>query len=84
MKHIDLTSPEKALSYLRSLPLSQEIEIIDARHALPNAETDAVAAIVGESARSWAHNRGRYVWTARALVQALETEMASANDDANA
>lgn len=79
MKPIDLTSPEKALAYLRSLAANTEIEIIDARSALPNAETDAVAAIVGESAISWAHNRGRYVWTARALVQALETEMASAD-----
>lgn len=69
--HIDLTSPAKAISYLRSLPASTEVEIIDARRTLPNAETDAVAAIVGGSAFEWANSRSRWNWTAAELVAAL-------------
>jgi len=71
MKTIDLTSPEKAMAYLRSLPASQEIEIVNASLTLPDAANDAIAAASGLSSIAWAQSQNRYVWTARALVLAL-------------
>ncbi len=78
---IDLTSPEKALAYLRSLPLSAPIEIIDASHALPDHANDAIAAATGLSSIEWAHSQGRYVWTARALAIAVQESMATDDSD---
>lgn len=69
---INLSSPERAMSYLRSLPAATEIEIIDACRELPNVATDAIAAIVGSSAYAWANSRGRWMWTAGELVAELE------------
>lgn len=74
MKTIDLTTPTKALNYLKSLPADTAIEIIDGREAVTNPETDAVSAVTGETAYNWALVHRRWHWTAGELVAQIEAE----------
>lgn len=74
MNAIDLTTPEKALAYLKSLPPDSVIEIQDGRSALTSAETDAVSAALGQTAYNWANDRLRWEWTAGDLVAAIEAD----------
>lgn len=72
MKAIDLTTPEAALTYLRSLPGNTEISLPGAGETKPDpGPGDAVAKITGESANAWSASMNRWEWTAAELVAAL-------------
>jgi hypothetical protein len=68
--HIDLTTPEAALAYLRGLPPQQEI-------SLPEADFvgTAVRVITSLSATEWSNGRARWEWTAGELAATLAAEL---------
>lgn len=72
---LDLTTAESALAYLRSLPADQAISL-PGHYTESTTEGDAVRAIVGESAHTWAGNRRQWEWSAADLVATLEAEIA--------
>jgi hypothetical protein len=80
MNTIDLTSPEAALNYLRSLPAKTELSLPG--HLESNTEGDAVRAVTGcDNANNWANSHRRWDWTAEELVAQLEAEISDANED---
>ncbi len=66
---IDLTSADKALAYLRSLPINEAFSLPGYNEI--NTEGDAVRAITGNSANDFAKGCNRWEWTAGELVEAL-------------
>jgi hypothetical protein len=69
---IDLTTKPAALTYLRSLDPSMEIELPGANEPMPNSPAAAaVAVITDESPNAWATSQNRWEWTAGELVAAL-------------
>lgn len=72
---IDLTTPEAAMSYLRSLPADQAVELPGSYNPLPNTPAaDALEVISGESANAWACARSRWEWTVAELLAELGIE----------
>lgn len=67
---INLSSPESAIAYLRSLPVELQISLPGAGES--TTEGDAVHAITGENANEWAWNNGRkWDWKAGDLADYL-------------
>lgn len=82
MIKIDLTSPESAFDYLRSLPADQAITL----PGFGDASTivgDAVRAITEEPANGWANAHRKWEWPAADLVATLEAEIADREAAAN-
>lgn len=81
MNTIDLTSPEAALDYLNGLPALERISLPATGGEAASPVADAVRAITGESAHSWAANRGQWEWLAWELTEALEAQMQAPSED---
>lgn len=71
---IDLTTPEAALAWLRSLPAALDIELPghgESARGDNDVAASAVRAITSQDANSWASDRNRWIWTAGELLAAL-------------
>lgn len=68
---IDPTSPTAALDYLRLLPPNQML-YLPGHYTESSTAGDAVRAITGESAHTWARSRHQWWWSAGELLAALE------------